>query len=66
MKHAWINGESVNKDDYKKEMNNRIKKVMVKVRKEQEMEMKQAFMKEKGKKEAEKVENFAIDIKREI
>lgn len=31
-------------------MNNRIKKVMVKVRKEQEMEMKQAFMKEKGKK----------------
>lgn len=66
MKHAWINGESVNKDDYKKEMNNRIKKVMVKVRKEQEMEMKQAFMKEKGKKEAERVENFAIDIKREI
>lgn len=66
MKHAWINGESVNKDDYKKEMNNRIKKVMVKVRKEQETEMKQAFMKEKGKKEAERVENFAIDIKREI
>lgn len=30
------------------------------------MEMKQAFMKEKGKKEAEKVQNFAIDIKREI
>ena len=66
MKHAWINGESVNKDDYKKEMNNRIKKVMVKVRKEQEMEMKQAFMKEKGKKEAERVENFAIDITRVI
>lgn len=32
-------------------MNSRVKKVMVKVRKEQETEMKQAFMKERGKKE---------------
>jgi hypothetical protein len=50
MKHAWSNGDNVNKDEYKKEMNLRIKKVMVKVRKEQELEMKQFFMKEKGKK----------------
>ncbi len=32
-------------------MGSRVKKVMVKVRKEQETEMKQVFMKEKGKKE---------------
>lgn len=31
-------------------MNSRMKKVMVKVRKEQELEIKQTFMKEKGKK----------------
>jgi hypothetical protein len=40
-------------------MKARIKKVMVKVRKEQETEMKQAFMKEKGKEEVETVENFS-------
>jgi serine/threonine protein kinase len=33
MKHPWINGESSGKEDYKKEMNTRVKKVMVKVRK---------------------------------
>ena len=39
---------------------------MVKVRKEQEAEMKQAFMKEKGKKEVETVENFQLNIRREL
>jgi hypothetical protein len=47
-------------------MNARTKKVMVRVRKEQEAEMKQAFMKEKGKKEVETVENFQLNIRREL
>jgi hypothetical protein len=47
-------------------MNGRVKKVMVKVRKEQETEMKQAFMKEKGKKEVEKGESFQLNIRREL
>lgn len=50
MKHPWTNGESISRDEYRKEMNVRVKKVMVKIRKEQENEIKQAFLKEKGKK----------------
>ena len=50
MKHPWTNGESMSRDEYRKEMNVRVKKVMVKIRKEQENEIKQAFMKEKNKK----------------
>ena len=36
MKHPWINGDLVTRDEYRKEMNSRVKKVMVKIRKEQE------------------------------
>lgn len=35
MKHPWTNGEMPGREDYKKEMGVRVKKVMVKVRKEQ-------------------------------
>jgi len=45
-------------------MNTRIKKIMVKVRKEQESEIKQKFMKEKGKKEFCQIEHFPICMKR--
>ncbi len=48
LKHPWTTGDVISKDEYKKEMGLRIKKVMVKVRKEQESEMKQVFLKEKG------------------
>jgi hypothetical protein len=37
MKHPWTNGETPGREDYKKEMGVRVKKVMVKVRKEQEL-----------------------------
>lgn len=37
MKHPWTNGETLGKEDYKKQMNLRVKKVMVKVRKQQEL-----------------------------
>jgi serine/threonine protein kinase len=36
MKHPWVNGDIISKDEYKKEMNVRVKKIMVKIRKEQE------------------------------
>jgi hypothetical protein len=47
-------------------MGSRVKKVMVKVRKEQETEMKQAFMKEKGKKEVEQAETFHLHLRRDL
>lgn len=65
MKHPWVNGETISRDEYRKEMNTRVKKVMVKVRKEQETEIKQIFMKEKGKKELFNLEPFPISIPRE-
>lgn len=34
-KHAWTNGDRPGREDYRKEMGARVKKVMVKVRKEQ-------------------------------
>lgn len=33
LKHPWVNGECLTRDEYRKEMNVRVKKVMVKVRK---------------------------------
>jgi predicted HNH restriction endonuclease len=71
MKHAWTNGESASREDYKKEMTARVKKVMVKVRKEQELEMKQAFMREKDKREADKREvevadSFPFQLRRDL
>ena len=42
----------------------RVKKVMVKIRKEQQSEIKQTFMKEKGKKEMFNLEPFPITIPR--
>jgi hypothetical protein len=32
-KHAWLQGEAITRDEYRKEMNSRVKKVMVKIRK---------------------------------
>ena len=46
-------------------MNTRVKKVMVKIRKEQESEIKQTFLKEKGKKEVFNLDYFPITIPRE-
>jgi hypothetical protein len=31
--HPWFNGDGISKDEFRKEMNTRIKKIMVKVRK---------------------------------
>jgi hypothetical protein len=33
VKHPWVNSESISRDEYRKEMNTRVKKVMVKIRK---------------------------------
>lgn len=33
MKHPWVNCDSVTREEYRKEMNTRVKKVMVKLRK---------------------------------
>jgi hypothetical protein len=36
LKHPWMSGDVLTRDEYRKEMNSRVKKVMVKIRKEQE------------------------------
>jgi len=45
-------------------MNTRVKKVMVKIRKEQDLEVKQALFREKGKKEHVSQDYFPIAIPR--
>lgn len=35
LKHPWMNGETVSREEYRKEMGGRVKKIMVKVRREQ-------------------------------
>lgn len=66
MKHPWLNGEIMTKEEFRKEMNIRLKKVMVKIRKEQESEMKQRSMKEKGKKEVYHIKILPLIMKREF
>lgn len=64
-KHPWYTGEAVSKAEYKKEMEGRVKKVMVKIRKEQESEIKATYISEKTKREHSKFEEIPICIKRE-
>ena len=64
LKHPWICGECPSREEYRKEMNTRVKKVMVKIRKEQEAELKQALFKEKGKREHVSQDYFPIAIPR--